>query len=167
MASIPTARRPDAPSVRLSLGDPVVRSIVYQVLVVGAVFLLIGYLVHNTMVNLEARKIASGFAFLDREAGFGIAQTLVEYGPTNTYARALIVGILNTLLVAFIGIILATILGTLVGIGRLSRNWLVAKICSGYVEGLRNIPLPVQLFFWYGLITENLPAARAAVNPVP
>src|SRR5690349_2794398 len=105
MASIPgSVGRPAAPTVRLSLGDPVVRSIIYQVLVVGFVVLLVGYLVHNTVANLEARKIASGFGFLGREAGFGISQSLIEYAPTNTYARAIFDGILNTLLVAAIGI---------------------------------------------------------------
>jgi general L-amino acid transport system permease protein len=167
MASIPRAERPVTPSVRLSLGDPVFRSIVYQVLVVGCVALVIWYLVSNTMANLEARKIASGFGFLDREAGFGILQTLVSYAPSNTYLRALIVGVLNTLMVAILGIVLATVLGTLIGIGRLSRNWLLARLCSGYVELLRNLPLAVQLFFWYALIIENLPPPRQAITILP
>jgi general L-amino acid transport system permease protein len=153
--------------MRLSLGDPVFRAIVYQILVVGCVALVAWYLISNTMANLEARKIASGFGFLDREAGFAILQTLVSYGPSNTYLRALIVGVCNTLMVAILGIILATILGTLIGIGRLSRNWLLAKLCSGYVELLRNLPLAVQLFFWYALIIENLPPPRQALNVVP
>jgi len=168
VATIPDSRRrPTAPPIRLSLGDPFVRSVVYQVLVVGVVALVIWYLVSNTMANLEARKIASGFGFLGREAGFAILQSLIDYAPTNTYLHALVVGVLNTLLVAIIGIILATILGTLIGIGRLSRNWLIARLCSAYVEGLRNIPLAVQLFFWYAMITENLPATRQALHPLP
>jgi general L-amino acid transport system permease protein len=168
MASIPSVeKRPTAPGVRLSLSDPVVRSIVYQVLVVGCVALVIWYLVSNTMANLEARKIASGFGFLDREAGFGILQSLVPYAPSNTYLRALIVGVLNTMMVAILGIVLATLLGTLIGIGRLSRNWLLARLCSGYVELLRNLPLAVQLFFWYALIIENLPPPRQAITILP
>jgi general L-amino acid transport system permease protein len=168
MATIPgSRRRPTAPPVRLSLGDPFVRSVLYQVLVLGAVALVVWYLVSNTMANLEARKIASGFGFLSREAGFAILQTLVDYAPTDTYFRALVAGVLNTLLVAVLGIVLATILGTLIGIGRLSRNWLIARLCSAYVEGLRNVPLAVQLFFWYAMITEILPAARQALHPLP
>jgi general L-amino acid transport system permease protein len=168
MASIPSAPdRPAAPGMRLSLNDPVVRSVIYQILVVGAVVFVIWYLVSNTIANMEARKIASGFAFLSREAGFAIGEHLIEYTAADTYLRALTVGVLNTLLVAFIGIVLATILGALIGIGRLSPNWLVARVCSVYVEGLRNLPLAVQLFFWYALIIENLPGPRQAVTPLP
>lgn len=168
MASIPSAPdRPAGPGVRLSFSDPIVRSIVYQILVVGAVVFVIGYLVSNTIANMEARKIASGFAFLSREAGFAIGEHLIDYTPADTYLRALTVGVLNTLLVAVIGIVLATILGALIGIGRLSPNWLVARVCSVYVEVLRNLPLAVQLFFWYALIIENLPGPRQAVSPLP
>ena len=168
MATIPdTTRRPTPPAMRLSLSDPFFRAIVFQVVVVGAVALIVWYLATNLVTNLEARKIATGFAFLRREAGFAILQKLVDYGPTDTYLKAIVVGVLNTLLVAVLGIILATILGTLIGIGRLSRNWLVAKLCTGYVELLRNIPPAVQLFFWYVLIKDNLPAVRQAINPLP
>ena len=168
MASIPTSeRRPTAPRMRLSLADPIFRAVVYQVVVVGAVGFLVWYLVSNLVANMEARKIASGFGFLDREAGFAILQKLIDYTPTDTYLRALAVGVLNTLLVAGIGIVLATILGTLIGIGRLSRNWLVARLCTAYVETLRNIPLAVQLFFWYAVIKDNLPDVRHALHPFP
>ena len=168
MASIPPVQnRPAAPSVRLSFSDPIVRSVVYQVLVVGAVVFVIWYLVNNTIANLDARKISSGFGFLGREAGFAIGEHLVEYSATDTYLRALTVGVLNTLLVAVIGIVLATVIGTVIGIGRLSPNWLVARVCGVYVELLRNLPLAVQLFFWYALIIENLPGPRQAVIPLP
>jgi general L-amino acid transport system permease protein len=168
MASIPrSARRPAPPAVKLSLNDPFVRSILYQVLVVGGVALIIWYLVSNTMANMEARKIASGFGFLNREAGFAISEHSIDYSPADSYFRALTVGVLNTLLVAFLGIVLATILGTLIGIGRLAKNWLIAKICSVYVEVMRNLPLAVQLFFWYAMIIENLPGPRQALNPLP
>ncbi len=168
MASIPRSdRRPAAPKMRLSLGDPIFRSVVYQVVVVGAVGFIVWYLVSNLTANLAQRKIASGFGFLDREAGFAILQKLIDYGPGSTYLRALTIGVLNTLLVAGIGIVLATILGTLIGIGRLSRNWLLARLCTGYVETLRNIPLAVQLFFWYVVIKDNLPAVRQALHPFP
>jgi general L-amino acid transport system permease protein len=168
MASIPrSARRPAPPAIKLSLNDPFVRSIVYQILVVGGVALIIWYLVSNTMANMEARKIASGFGFLNREAGFAISENSIDYSPADTYFRALVVGVLNTLLVAFLGIIFATILGTLIGIGRLAKNWLIAKICSVYVEVMRNLPLAVQLFFWYAMIIENLPGPRQAMSPLP
>jgi general L-amino acid transport system permease protein len=167
MATGTPAVRPRPAGVRLSLGDPLFRAIVYQVIVVAAVGAVIWFLVSNTLSNLAARKIASGFGFLGREAGFGILQTLIDYAPTDTYLRAIIVGILNTLLVAVIGIIAATVLGTLIGIGRLSRNWLLARLCSGYVEFLRNIPLAVQLFFWWAVIKDNLPAVRQAWAVAP
>lgn len=160
-------RRPPGPRASLSLNDPLVRGIVSQAVLVGAVVFVGWYLASNTAANMASRHIASGFAFLHREAGFEILQSLVSYSPTSTYLRAILVGILNTLLIAVIGNVLATILGVIVGIGRLSRNWLIAKLCSAYVEGLRNVPLAVQLFFWYVLITENLPAPRQALNPLP
>ena len=167
MASIPR-NRPAPPTIKLSLSDPFVRSIVYQVLVVGGVALIVWYLVSNTMANMEARKIASGFGFLNREAGFAISEHRIDYSPADSYFRALVVGVLNTLLVAFLGIVLATILGTLIGIGRLARNWLIAKICDVYVEVMRNLPLALQLVFWYyAIILENLPPARQALNPLP
>lgn len=156
-----------APAVRLSLRDPLIRAVIYQVIVVGAVALLIGYLVSNTLANLAARHIATGFGFLGREAGFAILQTLIDYAPTDTYARAILVGVLNTLLVTVIGIVFATIIGTLVGIGRLSRNWLLARLCTGYVEMLRNVPLAVQLFFWWSLMNVSLPPVRQAWKPLP
>jgi general L-amino acid transport system permease protein len=165
VASIPrSTRRPAPPAIRLSLSDPFVRSAVYQVVVVAAVALGVWYLVSNTMANLAARNIASGFGFLSREAGLPIGEHVIDYTPADTYLRAIVVGVLNTLRVALPGIIFATIIGTLVGIGRLSRNWLVAKLCSGYVELLRNLPLAIQLIFWWVLITENFPSVRQAWN---
>ena len=161
------APRPRGSRGQLSLSDPFVRSVAYQALVVAGVALAGWYFVGNTVANMAARHIASGFAFLHREAGFEILQSLVSYSPTDTYLRAIIVGVLNTLLVSVLGIVLSTILGVLVGIGRLSRNWLVAKVCAVYVESIRNVPLAVQLFFWYVLITENLPAPRQALHPLP
>lgn len=143
-----------------------VRGVLYQIVVVGGVLLLVGYLIHNTLENLAARDIATGFGFLDREASFGISESVIDYSPADTYFRALLVGVLNTLLVSFIGIILATIVGTLFGILRLSNNWLVARLATVYVEGLRNVPLLLQLFFWYALITEALPHPRRALSPI-
>ncbi|MGE0424672.1 MAG: amino acid ABC transporter permease [Reyranellaceae bacterium] len=144
--------------------NPVIRGWVFQIVVVGLVAGLAWYLVSNTMENLERQKIATGFDFLGREAGFEIGDTMVEYSPASTYARAIWVGILNTLRVAVIGIVLTTILGTLIGIGRLSPNWLMAKICEWYVEIFRNVPLLLWLFLFYKLISEAFPGPRQAIR---
>ena len=144
--------------------DPVIRGWVFQIVVVGLVGLLAWYLVTNTMENLQRQKIASGFHFLGREAGFEIGDTMIAYSPASTYARAILVGLLNTLKVSVLGIILATILGTLIGIGRLSNNWLLAKICEWYVEGFRNVPLLLWLFLFYKLISEAFPGPRQAIG---
>lgn len=130
--------------------------------------LLAAYLVSNTLENLAERNIASGFAFLDREAGFAIGETtFLSYSAADTYLKALGVGVANTLRVALVGILAATLLGTLIGIARLSRNWLLARLAAAYVEFVRNVPLLVQLFFLYAWITEYLPAPRAALSPLP
>jgi general L-amino acid transport system permease protein len=147
--------------------DRRVRSVLYQIAVLGGVVLLGAYLVSNTLANLESRNIATGFGFLWREAGFGVSESPIEYSPADSYARVLLVGLLNTLKVSIIGIVLATLVGTIAGIARLSRNWLVARFATIYVEGLRNIPVLLQLFFWYALIAEALPGPRQALNPLP
>jgi len=144
--------------------DPVVRGWVFQIVVVGLVGLLAWYLVSNTMENLQRQKIASGFHYLDREAGFEIGDTMIAYSPASTYARAIFVGLLNTLKVSVLGIIMATVLGTMIGIGRLSNNWLLAKICEWYVEGFRNVPLLLWLFLFYKLISEAFPGPRQAIG---
>jgi general L-amino acid transport system permease protein len=151
-----------------SLNQPRVRSIVYQALLAAAVGLAAWYFVSNAMENLTARRIASGFSFLSREAGFEIGETtLLSYNAGDTYLRALAVGLFNTFRVATLAIIFSTILGALIGLARLSHNWLVAKLAAGYIEGIRNVPLVVQLFFWYAVITESLPAPADALNPLP
>jgi general L-amino acid transport system permease protein len=141
-----------------------VRNLLYQALLLAGVVGLGWYLVSNTLHNLEARQIQSGFAFLAREAGFEIAEKRIAFEPSDSYARALAVGLANTLTVAAIGIVVATLIGTLVGIARLSTNWLLARLASGYVEVMRNIPLLLQLFVWYGLFTELLPPVREAIS---
>ncbi|WP_205028022.1 amino acid ABC transporter permease [Oleisolibacter albus] len=151
----------------LSLNDPGLRALLWQLLV-GALVLLAGWtLLHNTLQNMGRLGIASGFGYLGRESGFAIEERMIEYGPTNTYARAYLVGLLNTLKVSALGIVLATLLGTLIGIGRLSGNWLVSRLCGAYVESLRNVPLLLQLFFWYAIITEGLPGPRQALTLLP
>jgi len=154
-------------SGRFSLDNAHLRALFWQVLASGLIVLAVWYLIDNTMENLARQTIATGFGFLDREAGFQISETPIDYSARDTYARAFLVGLLNTLKVAAIGIVLATLLGTLVGIARLSGNWLVAKLAAGYVEAIRNVPLLLQLFLWYGLLTEGLPSPRQALEPLP
>lgn len=154
-----------APRVKVApWNDPVIRGWVFQIVVVGLVGLLAWYLVSNTIDNLERQKIASGFHYLDREAGFEIGDTMIEYSPASTYARAILVGLLNTLKVSILGVIMATILGTLLGVGRLSTNWLLSKICEWYVEAFRNVPLLLWLFLFYKLISEAFPGPRQAIG---
>ena len=146
--------------MRLSWSDPVFRSIVWQVAIVGIVVGIVWYLVDNTNKNLAARRIATGFGFLNRVAGIPIGESLISYNSaTDTYGRALWIGVLNTLKVAGIGIVLATVLGTLIGIGRLSSNWLMAKLTGFYVEVIRDIPLLLQLLFWYTML-QGLPPPK-------
>src|SRR5258705_6517347 len=120
---------------------PVVRGWIFQIVVVGLVGLLAYFLVSNTVENLARQKIASGFHYLEREAGFEIGDTMIAYSPASTYSRAILVGLLNTLKVSVLGVIMATILGTMIGVGRLSNNWLLSRICAWYVEGFRNVPV--------------------------
>jgi general L-amino acid transport system permease protein len=147
--------------------DPAVRGVVFQILFVAAVVALGAFLVHNTMDNLARQNIATGFGFLGREAAFGIGESLIAYSPADSYARAFLVGLTNTLYVAALGIVLATILGTVMGLARLSSNWLIAKLAQIYVEIFRNIPLALQLFFWWGLLRGSAPAPRQAWQPLP
>jgi general L-amino acid transport system permease protein len=140
------------------------RGLLYQAMLLAAVGGAAWYLFTNTLDNLESRHIQVGFGFLSREAGFEIAEKLIEYDSTRNYARALAVGLLNTLHVALLGIVIATALGALIGVARLSSNWLVARIAGSYVEFMRNIPLLLQLFVWYGLFTELLPGVRQAIR---
>ena len=144
--------------------DPVVRGWVFQIVIVGLVGLLAWFLVTNTLENLARQKIASGYDYLSREAGFEIGDSMIPYSPASTYARAILVGMLNTLKVAVLGIILSTILGTLIGIGRLSPNWLLSKICEWYVEAFRNVPLLLWLFLFYKIISEAFPGPRQAIS---
>lgn len=143
------------------------RAVLYQVLVVLCIVAVAWYLVHNTLTNLAVRHIATGFGFLRSESGFGISEAVIDFSPASTYLRAVTVGLLNTLKVAIVGIVLATLWGTLLGIARLSSNWLIRKLTAWYVEIVRNTPLLLQLFLWYAVITQGLPATRQAVQPLP
>jgi len=144
------------------------RRIAYQAAAIGVALLVAWYLVHNTLANLEERHIASGFSFLQREAGFEIGEpAFLRYSASDSYLKALSVGLANTLRVALVGILAATLLGAAVGLFRLSKNFLLRTAAGAYVEFVRNSPLLVQLFFWYALITEALPAPREALQPLP
>jgi general L-amino acid transport system permease protein len=141
--------------------DPKVRSIAYQVILCAVIVFLAYSAVRNAADNLARAKIASGFGFWNQTAGFDISQTLIEYtAQAGTYGRAFWVGLLNTLLVAAIGIVLATVVGFLVGIARLSKNFLLSKLSAGYVELIRNVPLLLQLLFWYNAVLKALPDLR-------
>src|SRR5690606_32997472 len=140
------------------------RGIFYQLLLLAAVFGVAWYLIGNTLHNLSTRQIQVGFDFLGREAGFEIAESQIAYAPSDSYFRAFLVGLFNTLHVALLGIVLATLIGTLVGVARLSTNWLLSRLASAYVETMRNIPLLLQLFVWYGLFTELMPPVRQAID---
>jgi general L-amino acid transport system permease protein len=139
--------------------------LLWQVLVVGIAVAIVAWLWSNALHNLSVRRISTGFAFLGREAGMPIADSWIAYSPKDPYVRAFLVGIVNTLRVAVIGIVLATAAGTLIGIARLSSNWLVSRLSAVYVEVLRDIPLLLQLLFWYVLM-QGLPAARNAWKPI-
>jgi len=145
-----------------------VKRLAYQAAALAGAGLLAWFLIANAAQNLEARRIASGFAFLGREAGFEIGQSFfLHYGAADSYLKALAVGLVNTLMVSLIGIVLATGIGGLIGILRVTGIPLVKAVCAAYVEFIRNIPLLVQLFFWYALITESLPGPREALHPLP
>jgi general L-amino acid transport system permease protein len=161
MSSVQTVVSQTAPPKKSFLYDPKVRGIFYQVVLVAAVSYLFYMAATNAIENLQRAKIASGFGFLNNTAGFDISQTLITFSAAgSTYGEAFIVGLLNTLIVSAIGIVFATILGFTIGIARLSSNWVVAKVAMVYVEVLRNIPLLVQLLFWYIAVLGSLPHPR-------
>lgn len=158
MSQRPTVKRD------FSFSNPAVRAWLYQIIAIVAVFAIVGYLIHNTVVNLGNRGITSGFGFLERSAGFGIVQHLIDYSDSDTYARVFLVGLTNTLLVSALCIVFATILGFVIGLARLSDNWLLRKISNIYIEIFRNIPPLLQIFFWYFAVLRNLPGPRQALN---
>ncbi|HEY5278154.1 MAG TPA: amino acid ABC transporter permease [Pseudolabrys sp.] len=158
MSSEQTGIRP--PRVPL-YNDPRVRSVIYQLALAAIIVFLVYGATTNAIDHLQRAHIASGFGFWNETAGFNISQSLIPFSSTiSTYGTAFWVGLLNTLLVAALGIVLATILGFLVGISRLSKNWLVSRVASGYVETIRNIPLLLQLLFWYNGVLKALPELR-------
>ncbi|MEW6486634.1 MAG: amino acid ABC transporter permease [Thermodesulfobacteriota bacterium] len=147
--------------------DAAKRAIAFQALALLAVGGIGYYLFTNTQANLQRQSIATGFGFLAREASFEIGEKIISYSAADSYARALLVGALNTVKVAALGIALCTLLGTLVGIARLSANWLVSRLAAAYIEVLQDVPVLLQLFFWYALFYESFPGPREALNPLP
>lgn len=147
-----------------SFNDPKFRGQLFQIAVLICILAAGYWIVANTIANLQRANIASGFGFLEGRAGFDISQALIPFSSDSTYGRALLVGLLNTLLVAATGIVAATILGFLIGIGRLSNNWLIAKLCTVYVEIFRNIPPLLIVFFWYVGVISILPQIRQSIE---
>ena len=159
------AQAEQAPARASLLYDPKLRAIVYQVVLTAVVVFLVYQAATNAVANLRAARIASGFGFLNNTAGFDVNQAYIPFSAAgSTYGEAFIVGLLNTLVVAIVGIFLATILGFTIGIARLSKNWMVAKVAMVYVEVLRNIPLLVQLLFWYIAVLGTLPQPRNSLE---
>lgn len=138
----------------------------YQIIAILVLVLAVGYLMSNTFANMRARGIQSGFDFFLQPAGFGIGESLIEFDSSQSYLMAYVIGLSNTLRVALVGLVMATILGTLIGIGRLTKNTLVKSLCTSYVEVTRNIPLLLQLFMWYFAMTELLPPIEEPLKPL-
>ncbi|MGB0467562.1 MAG: amino acid ABC transporter permease [Pontibacterium sp.] len=154
---------PSAPESRF-WNDPAKRALLFQFLLIASIC-GVGYvMVTNTLNNLEQRGISTGFEFLGEEAGFGIPLSLVEYDESHTYGRTFLVGLLNTVLISVMGIISATILGFTLGIARLSDNWLISRLSTVYIEIFRNIPLLLQIFFWYFAVLRALPSPRQSIE---
>ena len=161
---IPARAMPPARRSAFSWRSKQARGVIYQILVLSLVAFLVWLLVSNTLANMKARGIQSGFDFLLQTAGFDIGEEITGYDSNQPYWRAFLAGVVNTLRVALIGIVLTTILGTLLGIGRFSRNALVRGICYAYVEFFRNIPVLLQLLMWYLIFTEYLPSIDEALT---
>jgi general L-amino acid transport system permease protein len=144
--------------------DPRVRAIAFQAILVLAIVLFFWAIVDNALTNMAKRGIRTGFDFLGREAGFGILFHLIAYDESMSYARTFWVGLVNTILVSVLGIVFATIVGFIVGIARLSPNWLISKMAAAYIEIFRNIPLLLQIFFWYTAVLQTLPPPRESLR---
>lgn len=152
---------PEKPSL---INSPQFRALAAQVVLLAGLGVFFWYILHNMLINMEARGITTGFAFLHERAGFGILQSLIPYSEDSTYGRTFIVGLLNTLLVSALGIFFASILGFLIGIARLSKNWLISRMAGAYIETFRNIPLLLQIFFWYFAVIRPLPSPRESLS---
>ena len=143
---------------------PPVRAFLWQGVAIAVVIAVGVFLVSNTLENLAQQGVASGFGFMSSSAGFGISTSLISYNESSTIGRAFLVGILNTLLVSAVGILVATVMGVAIGVARLSSNWLLSRLAGAYVETLRNIPLLLQIFFWYFAVLRTLPPPRGSYD---
>jgi general L-amino acid transport system permease protein len=152
-----------APKVAF-FNDPKIRGYIFQALALALLVYVVFSAVNNAITNLTNQRIAAGFAFLGSTAGFGISQALIPWGEAMSYGRAFVVGLLNTLLVAVVGVVLATFLGFIVGVARLSPNWVISKIAYWYVEVIRNLPLLFQILFWYLAVLAAMPGPRDAYS---
>lgn len=166
-APSPSAKPPVPINEGWSWHNPQIRALIYQVLVLFGVIIFVYLIFRNTQINLQKQNIASGFSFLQKEAAFEIGESPFAYTSADSYLLAFGVGLLNTLKVSLVGIFLSVFLGTIVGLARISHNWLVRSFAGAYVEVIRNIPLLLQLFFWYALLSDGLPAVRDAMQPLP
>ena len=155
---------PTSSSQTAFYNNPQIRSVIYQVILTLALGYFFYLIVSNTLANMQSRGIQSGFAFLDSTAGFDILMSLIPYDATYTYGRTFLVGILNTILVSIISIVLATIVGFIIGVSFFSQNWLIRTLARIYVETFRNIPLLLQIFFWYFAVLSSLPGARQSLS---
>tara|TARA_R110002110_G_scaffold332319_1_gene543375 strand:- start:907 stop:2112 length:1206 start_codon:yes stop_codon:yes gene_type:complete len=159
------ARGDGPPKAKVAVwNDPVARGIFFQVLLIAAIVWFGYFLFTNTIANLERQNIASGFGFLSSEAGFNIIQTPIEYSEASSYGTVFLIGLINTIIVAVIGCLLATLIGFIMGVARLSPNWLVSKLAAVYIEIFRNIPLLLQIFFWYFAVLRSLPDFRDSLT---
>ena len=161
-SGIPVSK--STPSKPSMMNNPVYRALFFQAVILGGVIAAGVYIVGNTMDNLARQGIASGFGFLDSTSGFAIIMHLIEYSESSTHGTVFLVGLLNTLIVSLFSIVLATILGFIIGVARLSNNWLISKIATVYIEVIRNIPLLLQIFFWYFGVVRNLPSPKKSIE---
>lgn len=159
-----TDKTTELPSKPPIWNNPKYRALFFQSILIIALGVFLYTIVHNTLANMEARGISTGFAFMKEKAGFDILMSLIPFSSDSTYGRTFIVGVLNTLLVTGLGIIFATILGFIVGVARLSNNWLIRKIATVYIETFRNIPLLLQIIFWYFVVLRAMPSARNSMS---
>ncbi len=163
-SSAPSGSAPPKPAKAAIWNDPKYRALFFQAILLALVVWAGMAIFENTTANMERQGIATGFGFMSTTAGFGIITHLIDYTESSSYGRAFLVGLLNTLLLSFLGIIAATILGVIVGVARLSKNWLISKLASVYIETFRNIPLLLQIFFWYFAVLRSLPSPKNSVS---
>ncbi len=146
------------------LRDEKIRGVFYQIVTIVGFVLFIFYVAQNTSHNIEQRGIKTGFDFLNATAGFDITESSIPFTPQNSHWDVYKVGLLNTLIVSFWGIVLSSILGLIIGVWRLSSNWLINRIAASYIETFRNIPVLLQILFWYNVVLATLPSVRGSIN---